>query len=204
MMITIHKKPTQQLVFLGLCLLGLFSCQSEPPQQSAKEEIQEGEYIEKGNTIAAASFQALSGELKKALVEGGIKNAVSYCNVAALPLLDSLSKVHAATIKRTSFKVRNPKDAPTAEEAKVLQLFQDKMEDAVPIKPLVQKNAAGIAYYSPILVNDLCLKCHGQPGSTMTAEDYAFIKEKYPADEAIGYVSGDLRGMWSIQFSPQE
>ena len=202
-MIKTYRKPTQYLLLLSISLLGLFSCQSEKPQKTTEAEAKswEAEYISKGNTIAAASFQALSSELKNALTEGGIEKAVSYCNITALPLLDSLSKVHGATIKRTSLKLRNPKDAPTAEETEVLHDFQKKMENASPIKPMVQKNASGIAFYSPILVNDLCLKCHGKLDNTMIAEDYAIIKAKYPSDEAIGYVSGDLRGMWSIQFT---
>ncbi|MFT5766074.1 MAG: hypothetical protein ACI8X3_003512, partial [Saprospiraceae bacterium] len=28
----------------------------------------------------------------------------------------------------------------------------------------------------------------------------AIIKQFYPEDEAIGYVVGDLRGIWSIEF----
>ena len=200
-MIKTYRKPPPYLLLLNLALVGLFSCQSEQPQKTTEAEAWESEYISKGNVIAAASFQALSSELKNALMEGGVERAVSYCNIAALPLLDSLSKVHGANIKRTSLKLRNPKDAPTTEEAEVLYNFQKKMGNATPIKPMVQKNDSGIAFYSPILVNDPCLKCHGQLGKTMTAEDYTIIKAKYPADEAIGYVSGEFRGMWSIQFT---
>jgi len=46
----------------------------------------------------------------------------------------------------------------------------------------------------------LCEKCHGKIGSTLKEADYASIKSLYPEDMAIGYKTGDLRGMWSISF----
>ena len=57
-----------------------------------------------------------------------------------------------------------------------------------------------VAFYAPIKVQDLCLNCHGQPGTDIKAADYDLIKKLYPEDEAVGYKSGDLRGMWSIRF----
>lgn len=58
-----------------------------------------------------------------------------------------------------------------------------------------------IAFYAPIKVNAFCLQCHGELGQTLQEEDYAMIKERYPGDQALGYVNGDLRGMWSIQWT---
>jgi hypothetical protein len=42
--------------------------------------------------------------------------------LAAYPLVDSLSQVHKTYIRRTSLKVRNPKDAPTESELIVLKI----------------------------------------------------------------------------------
>ena len=58
-----------------------------------------------------------------------------------------------------------------------------------------------LALFAPIHVMPLCQKCHGKTGDTLLENDYKFIQKLYHEDKAIGYKSGDLRGMWSIEFS---
>lgn len=67
----------------------------------------------KGTDIATTSFFALSGKLKAALEQGGVPNALEYCKISAYPLIDSLSELHHATIRRTSLKLRNSNNAPS-------------------------------------------------------------------------------------------
>lgn len=158
-------------------------------------------YLQKGKTIAAATFATLAGKLKAAMQAGGVSNAVSYCNLTAYPLVDSLSKVHDATIRRTSLKVRNPKDAPTPQEHAVLKMYQHQADTGKPQMPFVTTlEGERIAFYAPIHINALCLQCHGKIGETLSEDNYAHIKELYPQDEATGYTDGELRGMWSISF----
>ena len=61
-----------------------------------------------------------------------------------------------------------------------------------------------LLFFSPITTQDLCLKCHGKLGETLAVADYAVIKDLYPADDAIGYASGELRGIWSIAFPAEQ
>ncbi|MCB0707602.1 MAG: DUF3365 domain-containing protein [Saprospiraceae bacterium] len=177
--------------FIGLFLL-LSAC-TAPPEAP--------DYLANGKTIQAATFSALSSKLQQEMAAGGVSGAVQYCRLAAYPLVDSLSKVYQATIRRTSLKVRNPLDAPTESERVQLNSYQQLHQNGQPLEALIQPiSETEIAYYAPILVNDLCLKCHGQPDETLRAVDYAKIQELYPGDKATGYVAGDLRGMWSITF----
>lgn len=158
-------------------------------------------YTQRGKEIAQGTFAAMSGELLSAMQRGGVAEASRYCNLAAYPLVDSLSKVYEADIRRTSLKIRNPKDQPTAAERAMLLSFQQLHEAGEPMKPVVQpQDANTVAFYAPIQIQPLCLQCHGKLGETLKEADYAVIKELYPADEAIGYSEGDLRGIWSIQF----
>lgn len=195
----------KEYITLGVLLMlvaGTFSCQ----QKSASEEpgLTEEEsqlYLEKGQQVAGATFMALSGQLQAALKEGGVPKAIEYCKLAALPLVDSLSELHQADIRRTSVKVRNPQDAPDELERKILDDYARKEaagEDPVPV--VKQIDPLTIAFYAPIRLNEFCLQCHGKVGDTLTEENYEVIKERYPKDEAIGYAAGDLRGMWSIRF----
>lgn len=196
------------LTFFGL-LLALAACKNDrtadtPPADAAAPALTEAEktqYREKGQEIALATFGALSSQLKAALQEGGVAHAVQYCNTVAYPLVDSLSAVHDAEIRRTTLKVRNPADAPTEAERTVLEAYHAQAAAGEELKPVVQAvDEQTIAFYAPIKMQGLCLSCHGKLGETLQPADYAVIKSLYPEDEAIGYSDGDLRGMWSISF----
>jgi hypothetical protein len=82
---------------LFLIVLVFSSCRNNASQEeTGLSDEQRQAYLEKGREIAGATFVALSGQLQAAMKEGGVSNAAQYCNLAAYPLVDSLSKVHEA------------------------------------------------------------------------------------------------------------
>jgi hypothetical protein len=200
----------QRIIFASITIFffGLYACNESAPnetdtdnQTEALSQAEKEQYLAKGKSIAQASFEALSGQLKAAMQEGGVPNAVSYCNLVAYPLTDSLSNVHKATIRRTSEKIRNPKNAPSVAELAVLKEYAQQAASGQELKPGVDLiDAQTVAFYAPIKTQGLCLSCHGTPGETILDADYALIKELYPSDQAVGYQADQLRGMWSIQF----
>jgi hypothetical protein len=197
---------TNGLISAFAILLVVVACQPTDSQKTTKEDNamdaeQTATYLEKGKMIAKATFTALSGQLKTAMAEGGVPNAVEYCNLVAYPLVDSLSQVHQATIRRTSTKVRNPKDKPTRIEQDVLEQYAKSKEQGEKLQPKVLQLADGdVAFFAPIMIDAPCLNCHGDVGEVVTEENYALIQSFYPEDQAVGYKMGDLRGMWSITF----
>ena len=103
---------TKILLFTGISFL--FAACKNSSQSNKVSELSSKEreiYMEKGKQIAAETFTSLSQQLQKAVKEGGIPNAIQYCNLAALPITDSLAQKHKAIIRRTSLKTRNPKNA---------------------------------------------------------------------------------------------
>jgi len=186
---------------------------AEPTAAPAEKEAAENQTVEKnraiytpsdwldeGDQIVSNTFATLSSHLKSALQRGGVQEAVQYCHLNAYPLVDSLSRVHRASIRRISLKVRNPEDLPDRFEERALNRAQKMLAEGKTIEPWVEHYPEETAYYAPIYVRDLCLKCHGTPGKTISSEDYDLIKKLYPEDEAIGYQEGDWRGLWSIRF----
>ncbi len=190
------------LLLFATILFSMVACENKSPKKTTTTPQGESTaYLEKGKEIAGATFTALSGKLQAAMKEGGVSKAIEYCNLAAFPLVDSLSKVHHADIRRTSLKVRNPKDAPTAEEKTILETYEKSARAGGTLKPIVSEvDEQTVAFYAPIKVNSLCLQCHGIEGETLTEDNLALIRQFYPDDKAIGYTDGDLRGMWSIRF----
>jgi hypothetical protein len=152
--------------------------------------------VELGKEIAGKSFLALSTTLQSVMQTEGPVAAIQYCNVHAIPLIDSLSQAHDVLIKRTSLRVRNPEDAPNQEEIGVLNEFQTIVSNGdIPVAKMV-----GNSFYAPIFIQDGCLVCHGVPGEKLSYDLHTKILALYPSDAAFGYQAGDLRGMWSIIF----
>ena len=159
--------------------------------------------LDLGQQIANVSQKTLAANLKSAITTKGASEAIQFCNVAAMPLVDSLSLQYQATIRRVSFRVRNPKNQPDSLENEILEAYQDNLEKMLPLQPNVQQmDDRTLLYTQPILLNNpLCLQCHGQVGSEIKKEDYDLLKKLYPQDSAINHQTGDLRGMWSIKLS---
>lgn len=164
------------------------------------EEVAEKYRIE-GSEIVNFTATALSGRLKGAIGDSGIVGAINYCNIHALPILDSLSKAQNVTIRRTSSKLRNPKNKPDDFEKNILTLFEHAKEKSKELKPQIGiDKRKRINYYHPIEIKGLCLNCHGTKDNGLALRNYEEILKLYPKDKAINYSEGDFRGMWVVTF----
>ena len=168
-------------------------------------EVEEKAAMEKGATLAEASFKALSTRLQQAMKEGGPAHAVDFCSLNALSIVDSLSTTYGAHIRRTSDRVRATHDKPDAEEARIMEAMLAEWEaggKTINVTARAMEHGDSIAFYAPIFISSpACLKCHGVPDGSMDASALSMIDERYPADQAKGYELGDLRGMWSIRWA---
>jgi hypothetical protein len=190
------------LAAFTILLLAVAACEQAPKQQEEQDQSadQTAMYIERGLEIAGATQAAMSSQLKAAMKAGGVPNAVQYCNVAAHPIADSMSQVYNATISRKTNQARNPNNKIQSElEREVFQIFQEKWDTDEKMQPVVRHlNGEEVAFFAPIMAQELCLNCHGKMGETLLAANYEHIQSLYPEDEATGYAAGDLRGMWHI------
>jgi len=186
-----------------LALLALFSCnnaeQKNSQEVSKEEDKTNAQYIQEGKEITQATFKELSENLQQAMAEGGVENALKFCNVNAMSLTDSLSTHFNVQIKRTSHKVRNVKNVPSDQEQQIIEQYLSKEAE---LKPIIQENEKGlVSFYAPIVTKGLCLTCHGEVGKNITKNDYQVIQSLYPKDKAVGFNIDELRGIWSITFN---
>ena len=178
----------------------------EQPKQIAEgvEEltIEESQaYTLKGQKIAQQTFKALSGNLKKAMSEGGVVNAVKFCNVQESVIVDSLSKHYDVSIKRTSHKLRNEKNKPNASEQEMIDYYLNASKTTEDLFPEVKRNTDNtVSFYAPIHLQPLCVTCHGTVGKTVSESDYKSILALYPNDNAVDFDIDEFRGIWSISF----
>jgi len=186
------------LRFFGLCkffiLLVAVSCnQAENSTKTAEEE----NFILEADSIALASQKAFLTKITGALEGGGAEHAVNFCNLAAIPLTDSLSTEYGVLIQRLSEKNRNPGNGLETEEDKKAWDFFIKNGQSQHFSSREDEN---MVVYKPIKIGiTTCLECHGVPNTDILPQTLARIMEKYPEDKATGYEIGMLRGMWKIE-----
>jgi hypothetical protein len=161
---------------------------------------------DEGPKIIAEAFAKLSGALGEAIGKSGPTGALSVCSEKAPQIAKEVAAVHGVTLRRATHKPRNPKNAADEVEKDVLEAFGAALAKKEAPKAQVITNADGSrAFLAPIvLVNPLCLQCHGTPNQDIAPETLAAIQKLYPDDKATGFKLGDLRGLWRITFPAKD
>lgn len=160
---------------------------------------------ERGALIATGIAQGLAERLQARMADEGVPGAVDFCARAALELTDSLVAAYpGANVKRTSTRIRNPRNAPDALENDALIWF-DSVHSATGTLPASLVQVAGseeVRFYRPLVVAPFCTECHGAPAALDPAVR-ALLVERYPDDQAVGYEAGELRGVIRVSLPRQ-
>lgn len=209
-------------IIFTICLFPfLFACNSnEKISKDIFEEVNKSMKVKKlseveildeamawGEEISTEAQNQLISALQKAIAEKGVPEAIEFCHIEALPILQKVSVENKVTIKRASIAYRNPADKPTEYEAAILDAYAYNAENDIKNEPNIQKleNGEILLYTKAIQIpNSLCLNCHGKVGIDIAEETLKKIESLYPDDQAKGHKIGDLRGMWSIKIPKSE
>jgi len=182
---------------LGLAVPGLLSlsgCREKAPDVTPEE----GEMVVQiAEPAAGELLRTLVARVTAAVEEGGTAHGVEYCSLDAIPLtrLVEANLGGDLTLKRTSFRYRNPANAPDEAEEMALRYFEDAIlaDGNAPAHYVQRVSEEELRYYRPLFVGQFCLQCHGDP-EAMDPETRAKLAAKYPGDLATGYEAGDFRG----------
>lgn len=172
------------------------SCSSNDSEDNNEQlEITSIDYIHLGDSISNLAQQALLMEVSNHLKAEGVISTLKYCNIHALPLLDSVSKTHHLEISRISNKNRNPNNKASEEENTVLDYLSNQKYDTI------IESGNKIVYYKTIRLGmPACIKCHGIPEKDISSDAVRIIDSLYPKDQAKNYSLGEFRGAWKIEF----
>ena len=130
--------------------------------------------------------------------EKGFEEAIDFCSLNAIPIIDSISKIKEVSIQRVSHKSRNVNNAANEIELQIINQFRKENERKHPV--IISRNGNS-TFYAPIyIVSPLCMKCHGKVDSDIQPEVYKRILSKYPFDKATGFEINELRGLLKIVF----
>ena len=133
----------------------------------------------------------LKSNLVASIKADGPMGAVGVCSMIAPAIAKELNAKHGLTIGRTSFKLRNPTNAPPAWMEWVVEVKQEE-------SAYFLKNDGTLAVSYPIHIATPCLLCHGH-ADTISEQTRASIEEHYPSDQATGFAIDELRGWFWVE-----
>lgn len=149
--------------------------------------------LARGAELLAPFKQDLKKALKSGLAEGPAE-AIQVCRIKAPEIATALS-VDGVRMGRSSHKLRNPDNSAPEWVSPVMQAYLDDPSSRKPHITELGEDKWG--YVEPIMVQPLCLSCHGSE----LAPDIALqISDLYPEDRAVGFEVGDLRGVFWLEF----
>lgn len=169
-------------------------------KQQAEVDYEDLPYGERGLKYALTTKAVLGKNLMGTIQKKGTLEALAFCNEQAYPLTDSMSVVHNANIKRVSDKPRNPNNKANAIELDYIKTFKKQLANQEEINPIVKEDTGQVHVYYPIVTNSMCLQCHGKPNENIKPEIIKKLTLLYPEDQATGYTTDQVRGIWSISF----
>ncbi len=182
------------LTLIGL--LGLLgACSASKEEQQETTQVPDSVYLQRGDNLVAQTFDTLRNSLLSAIADKGFPPAIDFCNEKAYPLT-TIYQNDSITIRRASARFRNPKNQPDSLEQAALADFIVNGPSTKIIRTRDQ-----VHYIKPIMMQAMCLNCHGVPDQNIKPETLQAIRERYPTDKAINYAEGDLRGIWHIAFT---
>ena len=202
-MLLFNRKPTYTLAVL----LALAACRPDqvrhlPGTKQIAEETANWEAIRimptdllhatrwAGDSLTAFADTLLRRTLARELAKGGVANAAQFCRPQSYPATDSMARKWHARPRRVEWQ---PAGSGTSAAISAAGLQPDTAR-------LIGRPAVDTFFYQrPIVLrNNLCLRCHGQPGHDLTAAEAQLMQSHYPGLQAVGRQRGQVLGAWQL------
>lgn len=151
--------------------------------------------VDRAGKAMQALQATLLARLRRELDAGGPLAAVAVCRDEAQALTQQVAREQGFAVGRTSHKVRNPLNAPRPWARPLVEASGGTKADAAEARVVDLGGRVGVL--RPIGTVEMCLSCHGVQDTVQRAIG-PLLREAYPADRAVGFAPGDLRGwMWA-------
>ena len=147
--------------------------------------------------ITQVFVETLKGELQSAMKAGGPVNALTVCNIKALPVTATVASEQGVQLSRVSLKNRNPKNVPNDWQKIVLTDFDTRAANGEDVKIMAyskivtESGKREFRFMKALPTGGICLTCHG---GDLPVDVSAKLTELYPQDKATGYNIGQVRG----------
>lgn len=174
----------------------LAACTQNPTtsSQSVDENV-----LAETRSVATRLVSTLGATLKKEIAANGTVSAIGVCNLVAPEIAASLSQQTNWQVGRVGTRVRNPNNQPNDWQQAALNTFAERASQGEKFEQMEtysvrQVNSKPMLLYAKAIgMQPMCVQCHGQ-SAQISADVKARLQTLYPADKAIGYNVGELRG----------
>lgn len=174
---------------VACALVGAGACRQEAPREAPVSPAA----IARARALLAPLKVSLRDTLQGAMARGP-EAAIDACAHAA-PGLAAAAAKDGAVLGRSALRLRNPTNAPRPWLAPLLPglAAERPLEGA---SRAVHLPGGRIGYAETIVVQPLCLTCHGE---AVPEPVLARLRERYPKDQATGFRAGDFRGVFWVE-----
>lgn len=189
-----------------LALAGLAGAPGEEPELKHtwvdEADPQAAAILATGTRLTDVVGGSLMREVSRALGTLGLDDSMDVMHLKSLAIPPPVpGKPSPTGFKLTSYRIRNPRNAPDPADLAALDLIRDKLRtgDNSVNRPLLQKvTRAGQPdewrIYRPFIVTPQCLYCHGR-ASSLQPQIRSALNRRFPEDQATDYGPHDWRGI---------
>jgi signal transduction histidine kinase len=190
----------EDVLVVAFVMLAVGTPVSMAPAQVGKEpvvykEADAPEALKPAVARATQAMQALQttllARLRRELDAGGPTAAVDVCRNEAQAMTLQVAREQGMAMGRTSHQLRNPLNAPRPWARAIVEAAAGKR--AADVTGHVVDLGDRVGVLRPIGTAEMCTHCHGAPDVVQRAIGRV-LADAYPADRAVGFAPGDLRG----------
>lgn len=194
------RQRTRPIVAL---ILALAAACAAPQERHETPPTADSLTVARARDAAAALGPDLMGLLLSQLDRGGPEAALTVC-VDSAQVRTARHSVDGVAIRRIGTRVRNPVNAPDSIETRLLAYLTAELDAGrlpAEFTEVARTGAGGaweLRYLRPIVLLDRCTACHGAEAEIAPGVR-TLIAARYPADAAVNYRPGELRGAISVR-----
>jgi hypothetical protein len=192
------------LVVFGLAELAAIAVATSPVSQPAPEftvlPIAQAPdsvrpAIETADQVFADIRKAHVTEVTRAMATGGPGGAITVCHQSSAAVIEQVKREKGFDVGRTSDRLRNPTNLPKPWAAGIVKKYAGVRAQSVDGFYVDLGDRIGVI--RPIEEEAICAGCHG-PADRLESRVRKELAERYPADHATGFRTGELRGwLWA-------
>jgi hypothetical protein len=151
--------------------------------------------VARADLVIAAMHDAVLRELSAAFAEGGPEMAIKSAHIESALVTQRLAREGIAA-GRTSDRLRNPTNVVPAWAAAIVKANAGRPTREVEGFSVDLGDRLGVI--RPVVERGICANCHG-PAERLSPAVRAVLSERYPADKAVGFAEGEIRGWFWVE-----
>jgi len=181
------------------CALAILPAGAQAPSKVWSIENAPREWrvpVSRADLVVVSLQQALLAELTEELEKGGPGHAIDVCHLEATGVAYRIAREQNIATGRTSDRLRNPTNAPRPWAAPIVAAHAGRK--ASKVNGFVVDLGDRLGVLRPIAHQPVCGNCHG-PADRLNPAVRAALAERYPADQALGFRDGEIRGWFWVE-----